>query len=1019
MNDFQDLRRTDDGIVAYGLSMAERPLVDSTIIRKSFRYRILGDGIFAKVVFLCAETGLGKTHLVKDLLEDLADDGIYTRYESLKGCWTDRAARTVVRVARETRNATAQPQERKAVVFDDMPSVDECDLGKIVRAIGRMLSYNTLVIVCMLPEAEMLAEEMPSAKKLNSQDLIALYQPDAFGITSGSEVPSAGIAALLFHEAVSSASSGVGVRWDTYVNALSHLTVSHVRPTLPIEEQRLRLAMVLLGTGLTEVLSSIVPRLDSDSIEWTRRDAPLFGLDRIQGTFCCVGLCSDGVFESCMADLEPLCRKFPDTTALSARALAASGNYGRAALVCSLCDPDDYATIGTMWGVEFVCAGHVATVQRAFELRDLGYGDPDQFEEYSALALAYVCDPFSTFDERPIPDVSGADVVSSSRRRRLVELLRMSRDLDRGVLTKRRFREETEKDVTAQLLVTHIRSRMLLLSGRFGEAYALLVNNPSRIAVDSLVSALLCDDFALAQLLTGEIPNQEEQLACLRSRQVIERSGVKRLASYRGLLEPLALVLCGRADRLEGVEAVISRATRMGDTAIGAVLLLVSAVVDNRAGAFARSHVRAVQAKELLGNVRGSYLVNAARFIDALSAYGLGDERPMAAIGGSSAPSVFKDLAALYVCSGPGEEVELTKLSRSSCDHDVLWQLNVLGNDFESRSRAFRQSIPLAWSSLSRKAIRKAQAMSRDTERSGSLATPRLLPSPSQQGMARVEAMTRTEDDGKPISIRLLGGFEVRVKGKLIGAKKFGKRRARAFVTLLAACKKHSVTRHELLESIWPESDYDSGRQKIYEATSVVRTLLKDEEEVTDPFVVSRNGGSIAFDTGLVSIDVDRFERAAYAVLATEDDEKVIEYANEAIRLYTGDLVETPYDTLGNVEARRQELLSLLVDVAVVGSAAATRENMLQLSVRFARCGYDAGGLREDAAIALIEALKATGRVTEARDVYREYARNLLEATGMPPSTSMRGIASGLFPTLRDGLSGRVGKQREDVTMTC
>ena len=123
--------------------------------------------------------------------------------------------------------------------------------------------------------------------------------------------------------------------------------------------------------------------------------------------------------------------------------------------------------------------------------------------------------------------------------------------------------------------------------------------------------------------------------------------------------------------------------------------------------------------------------------------------------------------------------------------------------------------------------------------------------------------------------------------------------------------------------------------------------------------------------------------------------------------------------TLGAAETRRQELRSLYVDIAVVGSSAAMRENMPQLAVRFARCAYDAAGLREDAAIALMDALKATGRTMDAREVYREYARNLLEATGMPPSTAMRGIASGLFPNLRGGLNGRMGRPAEDTTTTC
>ena len=1020
MSDYQELRQTEDGIMAYGLTVAEAPTIDLRLVKRRFRSRVLGDDSFAKAVFLCAETGLGKTHLSKDLLDDLASEGIYTRYVSLKGSHDDRATRKVMRVAREVCKATEHPRERKAVVLDDMPSVDECYLGRLSRAIGRMIASNTLVIVCMLPEAEMLAEEVVSAKRLNSQDLTSIYLPEVIGLSEVRFAPSAGIAALLFHDAPSAITgAAAGVRWDSYVKTLSSVARAHVRPSLPAEEQRLRLAMILLGTGSTEILSSVIPRLDSDSVEWTRRDAPLFGIDRIMGTFCCVGLSENSVFEPCLPELEDVCAKYPDTAARAARALAANGNYVRAALVCSLCAAEDIVAVGMTWGVEFVCAGCSETVRKALELRDLGYGGDVEGQELSALALAYASEPFSSFDERPLPEVSGPDVVSSARRLRLVELLRMSRDLDRGVRPRRPPRQKESDGDMERALIAHVRARSLLLSGEFSDAYALLVNNPARISVDSLASALLCDDFALAQLLTGEGPNQEERLACLRARQIMRKSGIKRLVGYRDLLEPLAMVLCGRSQRLDGVEAAISRASRMGDDAVRAVLLLVSAVVDNRAGAFARAHVRAVQAAELLGGTANVYLARAAHFVDVLASYGLGDEEPLELVANAGSSSLFKDLAALFICTGPGDEVELTTLVRSACSRNVLWVLNVLGNDFEGRSRAFRQAIPPTWSTLSRKSVRKALSMARESERFGFLPEPRLVSEHAGPEGEGPSVMPWLDAGSRAISIRLLGSFEMRVNGEVVGAKSFGKRRARAFMTHLACRKNHSLTRRELLESIWPESDYDSGRQKIYEATSVVRNALKGKEGISDPFIVSRNGGFVALDMGVVSVDVDLFEHAAHAVLATDDDTRAVELAHEALKLYGGDLVETPYDTLGAAETRRQELRSLYVDIAVVGSSAAMRENMPQLAVRFARCAYDAAGLREDAAIALMDALKATGRTMDAREVYREYARNLLEATGMPPSTAMRGIASGLFPNLRGGLNGRMGRPTEDTTTTC
>jgi len=47
-------------------------------------------------------------------------------------------------------------------------------------------------------------------------------------------------------------------------------------------------------------------------------------------------------------------------------------------------------------------------------------------------------------------------------------------------------------------------------------------------------------------------------------------------------------------------------------------------------------------------------------------------------------------------------------------------------------------------------------------------------------------------------------------------------------------------------------------------------------------------------------------------------------------------------------------------------------------------------GLREDAVIVLVRALRASGRAIEAERRYKAYARQLVEKTNRPPSRMLR-----------------------------
>ena len=1000
------MKRTEETPVG-GLEEARESLNTAGMTRSEaaglrFRLRVLGAEHEAGIVFVCAECGMGKTWLAHDVLAFLEKRGCHTRYESLRGIDSDRACRKIVVLAREVRAMGDDAGAQKAVVIDDCPPIEECDLGKVKRALQRMASANTFVLVCMRPEAEFLAEEMSSCQCLLSPDLADLYHADLNEQGHENMLSTRDIAALIFDG--QDPSSSAHAQKKARCKAVASLAKGLLRETLPREEQRLRFAMMLLGAGTFDELQSLIPKLDTEALEWLSRDTPFFGIDRAQGVFSCVGVTDPIVFEECGEYIRDVCASMSDTVAQAARVLAERDDFERLADIWDLCDELGAAEVGCTWGVELVCEGKVSLVKKSLQLHsDLGLArSPEQ--RLAAQAVAWTGDVGTGLEELSDDDGGEEESFDLAKKRRLVELLRICRNTDRCVPSGKVAIKRDDGE-TARALVRHIKARRFLLAGRAAEAYALLVNDPLRLTPDTLVAAWLCDDFDMAQALIGEVPREEEQHASERARDTMRRCGIERLMRYQAMIGPAMSVLIGRGKELDGAEEAVALASRVGDDAIQAALLLTLAVLDNRQKAYPRAHVRAVQAAELLTGTNGRHLLLVARLIDALAAMGLGDNGGLVALARRTTPSTVRDLAAFMACqeAEEAEGIELSALSRTKCTQDVTWMLNMLCNDFEGASATFRELIPKPWLAMSRRAVRKAQALINHARREAEEET-----SASEVILGQGGSGAPSEPSGepqKPIHISVLGEFSVTVNGELIPGTSFARRKARSLVTFLAMRRGHLMRRYELVECVWPESNFDAGRQKIYEAASTVRKVIARNNggAKLDLFVASRSDGVVGLDTSIVSCDVDQFERLAHAALAEDNDGRAVDCAIRATSLYRGDLCETPYDATGAAELRRNELRNLFVDVSVAGATAAMREDLLPLAVRMAWSAHEASDMREDVVLVLVEALKMSGRTLDARNIYLAYARRLLEQTGEPPSASLRAAIAKIFPSSRSG----------------
>ncbi len=129
-----------------------------------------------------------------------------------------------------------------------------------------------------------------------------------------------------------------------------------------------------------------------------------------------------------------------------------------------------------------------------------------------------------------------------------------------------------------------------------------------------------------------------------------------------------------------------------------------------------------------------------------------------------------------------------------------------------------------------------------------------------------VEAMeTRPKDTA--IGIRLLGRFEVVVGDRLVsGASSWPSTRSAQLVQLLALADGRALTRDQVIEALWPHLDVDAGAANLRKAAHHARRALD-----ADDAVVLRRGQVALFPGRRVDIDVEPFQRAVEAALASSD----------------------------------------------------------------------------------------------------------------------------------------------------
>lgn len=132
------------------------------------------------------------------------------------------------------------------------------------------------------------------------------------------------------------------------------------------------------------------------------------------------------------------------------------------------------------------------------------------------------------------------------------------------------------------------------------------------------------------------------------------------------------------------------------------------------------------------------------------------------------------------------------------------------------------------------------------------------------------------------VEVRLLGGFQVRVDGRVVPPHRWSRRHSAALVKLLALAPGRSLHREQVIDALWPDLGIDQAAPRLHKAAHYARKALGHRAAV----VLHAETVRLCPDDD-VHIDGARFEQYAESAVADGG----IAAAKAALASYGGELL--------------------------------------------------------------------------------------------------------------------------------
>lgn len=943
----------------------EPDVLDSYYVERTRLVQSLCDSLERDgLVALCAEKGMGRHVLARQVSEALRGRGVATLELKVSGLIPESVCRKVKAALRDALDRE-DGGSKALVVIDGLGLLDDPYLARMARSVASGVVSGCRVIVLLDPDCESMLEFLPDCRVVRAAELAlesreykqwdgllgGFSEADAKRCTHG--IPS--LLGTLRGVRCNPDGTPFGPLWDRAAADLLH---DALRPELIDEELSVRAVMVALGAGDFQALSELGLRASRDILKEIESGCPLFGVDLHEGTFELVACTNDVVGQA----LSSLPAEYSGLIAAAVRLLAKRGHLRRAAAIASAqADASVLRTLVAEYPLELVDAGlarlAVREVGKAMDVPELclartvleevgaplpkcggigasharaaegwavgdAAGDPVRIVNPMGSGVAA---PASGADAGFAAGPAGAAVKLPQRARRIqgqIALLRAIHEVKRcgtaGMSEDERLAIAAKGDVLAMRLIARLNVLEMRLGGQSIEAFRelLLVSNlREQVGEPSVYAAILALEFEGLRCLVGD-PESAGDVSRLRKAQdVLEEGALFSLRCEAESVLSMSYEAMGVNTGALGLDKLISVLEARGETAALAWVRLVECVAELRAGAYRNAHVRAAAAFDAAVRTGLADVAVAAKMLERAAMLGLGEGPGLGEEWKIAGIEPLQDLAMLDKLH---EAVAGDALGAAD---GVCMAMRGLMPRTEARAlagcivsadrvvgREFGALLPLPW-----KPKRGAVVASADC---GSEMA-------NAYGVGRRSAVTLREDV-PTLEVNVLGAFAVRRGGARLGESAWHRRRSRDLLSMLGLTPGHVLTRREAINQLWQDMDPVRGRENLYSVLSSLRSTVG--QAPPEVIYILGEQGKIWLNDGTVSCDVDEFERIARQLMARRlPDDEAISLCLRLEGMYGHGSYLPASDAEGRYRRRHEELSRRFVDAMMTGVDAATR----------------------------------------------------------------------------------------------
>jgi len=224
------------------------------------------------------------------------------------------------------------------------------------------------------------------------------------------------------------------------------------------------------------------------------------------------------------------------------------------------------------------------------------------------------------------------------------------------------------------------------------------------------------------------------------------------------------------------------------------------------------------------------------------------------------------------------------------------------------------------------------------------------------------------------VAVRVLGAFRVLRAGEPVPYGAWQSRKARDLLKILVSRRGAPVPREVLCELLWPQAEPVRAQGRLSVAISTLRAVLDPQRGHGPDRYIASGEGAVRLRLEQVDVDVEAFLRLAAAAAGTPGTDAL----SAAEAAYTGDFCEE--DRYADwAQALREEARATYVSITRSLAYRHAERDDHEAAVRYLLRLLASEPYDEQAHLALVRELDATGRHGDARRMYRGYAARMAE----------------------------------------